>query len=141
MVDRDKIEGLVRQLQLYTGYLIDILKENEAEYLDDPKSIGSSRYYLQVSIETCINIANHIIATERLRAPRDYKDSFQILNETGILSDEITRKMKEVAGLRNLLVHVYWDVDDRMIYAGIKSELRDFEDFIGELLVFLEKQL
>ena len=140
MVDRDKIEGLIRQLQLFTGYLIDITQENEAYYLNDPKSIGSSRYYLQASIETCINISNHIIATERLRAPRDYKDSFQVLNEAGILSDEVSRTMKEVAGLRNLLVHIYWDVDDRMIYAGIQSELSDFDDFIGEIMVFLKQQ-
>jgi hypothetical protein len=26
-------------------------------------------------------IDNHIIATERLRSPKDYKDGFQVLNE------------------------------------------------------------
>jgi uncharacterized protein YutE (UPF0331/DUF86 family) len=76
MVDKDKIEGLIRHLQQYTAHLQDSIVQELPVFLKDHKSIGSARYYLQVSIETCINIANHIIATERLRAPKDYKDSF-----------------------------------------------------------------
>ena len=64
MVDRDKIEGMVRHLRQYTTYLQEIVEQDQREFLGDPRSIGSARYYLQVSIETCINIANHIIATD-----------------------------------------------------------------------------
>jgi uncharacterized protein YutE (UPF0331/DUF86 family) len=105
----------------------------------DPKSVGSARYYLQVSIETCINIANHLIASERLRAPKDYKDSFKVLSETGILPPGFTQTMQEMTGLRNLLVHLYWDVDDQMLYDGIHSELGDFEIFVGHILTYLEQ--
>ena len=133
MVDREKIEGLIRRLREYTGYLQEIVRQDQADFLDDPKSMGSARYYLQVSIETCIGIANHIIATERLRAPRDYRDSFTVLNEAGVLADDLTLTMRELAGLRNLLVHVYWDVDDETIYEGIHTELDDFEAFIEQV--------
>jgi hypothetical protein len=73
MVDRDKIESLIRHLRQYTAYLQEIVELDQGEFLRDPRSIGSARYYLQIAIETCINIANHIIASERLRAPKDYK--------------------------------------------------------------------
>jgi uncharacterized protein YutE (UPF0331/DUF86 family) len=85
-----------------------------------------------------INIANHLIATQRLRAPRDYRDSFTVLNEAGILPPELTQTMRELAGLRNLLVHVYWDVDDEMIYEGIRAELQDFEAFVAHIMTFLQ---
>jgi len=137
MVDRDKIEGLIRHLQEYTGLLREIAQQDRAAFLKDHKSIGSARYYLQVSIETCINIANHIIATERLRAPHDYRDSFTVLNEAGILPPELTQTMRELAGLRNLLVHVYWDVDDGMIFEGIHGELQDFEAFVAHIMTVL----
>ena len=138
MVDRDKIEGLIRNLQQYTMYLREIVEQNQQEFLMDYKSIGSARYYLQVSIETCINIANHLIATEKLRTPKDYRDSFQVLNETSILPDDLTHTMRELAGLRNLLVHLYWEVDDKMIFEGIRSELGDFDAYAGCIMVFLE---
>jgi uncharacterized protein YutE (UPF0331/DUF86 family) len=137
MVDRDKVEGLIRHLREYTGYLRDIVQQDRAAFLSDPRSVGSARYYLQVSIETCINLANHVIATGRLRAPQDYRDSFTVLNEAGILPNDLTQTMRELAGLRNLLVHVYWDLDDEMIYEGIRAELEDFEAFVGQIMALL----
>jgi len=137
MVDRDKMEGLIRHLQEYNGFLRQFAQQDRVAFLEDHRSIGSVRYYLQVSIETCINIANHIIATERFRAPQDYRDSFTVLNEAGILPDDSTQTMRELAGLRNLLVHVYWDVDDEMIYEGIHAELEDFQTFVGHIMAFL----
>jgi uncharacterized protein YutE (UPF0331/DUF86 family) len=137
MVDRDKIEGLIRHLRQYTVYLRQICDQDRQEFITDPRSVGSARYYLQVSIESCINIANHIIATERFRAPRDYKDTFLVLNEAGILPDDFTQTMRELAGLRNLLVHLYWDVDDEMLYDGIRSELEDFDTFVGFVVAYL----
>lgn len=136
-VDRDKVESLLRRLREYTGYLREIIRMDRQEFLRDPRSIGSARYYLQVSIETCINIANHIIAAERLRAPKDYRDCFKVLNEAGILPDAFTRTMQEMAGLRNLLVHLYWEVDDQRLYEGIRTGLDDFNTFARLIADFL----
>ena len=47
--------------------------------------------------------------------------------------------MRELAGLRNLLVHLYWDVDDEMVYEGIRSELGDFETFVAHIIAYLER--
>jgi len=47
--------------------------------------------------------------------------------------------MRELAGLRNLLVHLYWDVDDKMIYEGIRSELDDFETFIDYIVDYVDR--
>ena len=139
MADRDKIEGLIRRIREYTGFLQEAASQDPKTYLADPRSIGSTRYYLQVAIESCINVANHIISTESLRAPKDYKDTFAVLNEAGILPDDFIPTMQELAGLRNLLVHLYWDVDDRLLHDEIRTNLADFETFIGYVLAFLDK--
>jgi uncharacterized protein YutE (UPF0331/DUF86 family) len=60
-----------------------------------------------------------------------------VLSEAGILPDKLTQTMRELAGLRTLLVHVYWDVDDEMIYEGIHAELEDFERFVAHVMAFL----
>ena len=60
-----------------------------------------------------------------------------MLNEAGILLDGMTQTMRELAGLRNLLVHVYWDVDDEMIYEGIRADLQDFDVFIDCIVSFV----
>jgi len=141
MVDRDKVEHLLRHLRTYTGHLDAVVTQEEAAFLTNPVLIGSARYYLQVSIETCINIANHIIATDRLRAPKDYKDVFNVLAEASILPVDFARTMQALAGLRNLLVHLYWEVDDQMIYRGIQAELGDFATFTQYVMAYLQPML
>jgi uncharacterized protein YutE (UPF0331/DUF86 family) len=74
-----------------------------------------------------------------LRAPQDYKDNFSVLSEAVILPDEFTRTMRELAGLRNLLVNLYWDVDDQVMYEAIRAELSDFETFVGYILAYMDK--
>lgn len=140
MVDRDKIEGLIRHLRQYLTYLRQAASLTPTEFLTDPHAIGSARYYLTVSVEACLDIASHIIASEGLRAPRDYKDTFRVLNEAGVLPDDVATTMQSLAGLRNLLVHVYWNVDDAMIHESLRSELDDFERFVTHVLDFLDQE-
>jgi len=40
MIDRDKVEGLIRHLRQHTGYLRDIAKLDREEFLNDPMAIG-----------------------------------------------------------------------------------------------------
>lgn len=47
--------------------------------------------------------------------------------------------MQALAGLRNLLVHLYWDVDDRMLHDAIGGELADFDTFVGHIIAYLDR--
>ncbi|MDQ3989756.1 MAG: hypothetical protein M3291_11260 [Actinomycetota bacterium] len=40
--------------------------------------VYAGRYLVQVSAQTCIDLANHIIASEGWRAPRDFGDTFTV---------------------------------------------------------------
>lgn len=139
MVDRDKIDGLLHHLRRYTGYLMEIVRQDRQSFLDDPQATGSLRYYLQVSIETCISIGNHIIAAEQLRSPKDYKDVFRVLMEAGVLPDDLSTTMRELAGLRNILVHLYLEVDDGLLYDEVATQLGDFTAFAKTICAFMRR--
>jgi uncharacterized protein YutE (UPF0331/DUF86 family) len=47
------------------------------------------------------------------RAPCDYADCFRILGEIGIFDEEFVEKLEKMAKFRNLLVHLYWQVDNK----------------------------
>jgi len=99
------------------------------QFLKDKILIGSAKYYLQVSIECCLDIANHIIAAERFRAPKDYADSFKVLEENGIVTAEYGTKLRQMAKFRNRLVHLYGDIDDAYVYGFIGKDLQDIASF------------
>ena len=87
-----------------------------------------------------MDICNHLISINKLRAPEDYADSFKILAEIGVISEDFVKKLVEMARFRNRLVHIYWDLDDPLIYTIICEDLEDIEMFIDTIASFLSKK-
>lgn len=78
--------------------------------------MGAAKYYLQVAIESCIDLGSHIIATHRLRAPRDYRDTFAVLGEANVIPQDFVSRLQDMASFRNRLVHLYSEVDARRVH-------------------------
>ena len=129
MVSIEKISQKFIQLENYLGLLKEISKESEEAFLKNQIIIGSAKYYLQVSIECCLDVANHIIASERLRAPNDYADSFTVLEEKGIFHQQLGQRLRQMAKFRNRLVHLYGDIDDKYVYKFLKTDVEDIRKF------------
>ena len=129
MISLEKIAQQFVQLDEYLGLLRRISKTPVDAFLRDKIMIGSAKYYLQVSIECCLDVANHIIASEHLRAPRDYADSFMVLEEEGLVPPEFGQRLRQMAKFRNRLVHLYGEIDNAYVYEFIREDLRDMEEF------------
>ena len=129
MVSIEKISQKFIQLENYLGLLKEISKESEEAFLKNQIIIGSAKYYLQVSIECCLDVANHIIASERLRAPNDYADSFTVLEEKGIFHQQLGQRLRQMAKFRNRLVHLYREIDDKFVYEFLKTDVEDIRKF------------
>lgn len=125
-MDTEKITNKLMQIDEFLELLSQIGRTKEDQFVNDKILIGSAKYYLQVSIEACLDVANHIIASERLRAPKDYADTFSVLNETGFISTELCRKLRQMAKFRNRLIHLYSEIDNNYIYGFIRNDLNDF---------------
>ena len=129
MVSFEKVVHKFQQLDEYLKILAKISKTPKETFLKDKILIGSAKYYLQVSIKCCLDVANHIIASEKLRAPRDYSDSFLVIQEEGLISSELGDKLRQMAKFRNRLVHLYREIDNTNVYEYIKGDLKDIEEF------------
>ena len=64
-----------------------------------------------VSIQSAIDLANQLIAQHRLRHPETYREAFELLAEASILTPELSDNLADLAGFRNVLVHIYWRLD------------------------------
>ena len=129
MVSLEKIIQKFQQLDEFLRLLRKISKTPIKSFLKDKLLIGSAKYYLQVSIECCLDVTNHIIASEHFRAPKDYADSFMIIEEEGLISGDQGQRLRQMAKFRNRLVHLYGEIDNAYVYEFIKKDLKDIEEF------------
>jgi len=64
------------------------------------------------------------------RAPKDHADCFEVLRELDFLEAEFVERLKRMARFRNLLVHLYWKVDDKKIHQILKEDIRDIKEYL-----------
>jgi uncharacterized protein YutE (UPF0331/DUF86 family) len=101
--------------------------------------LGGVKYYLQVAVECCIDAANHLIARENWRAPASYADSFAVLAEQGVIPADFLAKARRMTGMRNRLVHLYWDVDAATVYQTLQQDLDDFDRFKAVVYAYIKR--
>ncbi len=127
MVDPGRVRRLIEDLADYRGELDTLSRLSAAEYRGDRKFAG--RYLVQVSAQVCIDMANHVIASSGWRTPADFRDVFTVLEEEGVIAGELAERMRALAGLRNRLVHLYEEVDDRIVHESLREGLDDLSSF------------
>jgi uncharacterized protein YutE (UPF0331/DUF86 family) len=63
------------------------------------------KYTFVTAIEACVDVAQHICATEGWGPPADKGDAVGLLGEHGVLTLELAVSMRKAVGFRNVLVH------------------------------------
>jgi len=96
-------------------------------FLSDSKYHDSAKYNLIVAVESLIDLCNHVIAQEKLGKPEDYADVFRIIGSKLALKDDFIKRLEKMAKFRNLVVHLYWKVDNAEVYSIVRNNLDDFE--------------
>ena len=133
----DRIRQITGEINLALSKLEAIGRLNEEDFLNSAEKIDGAKYNLIVVIEGAIDICNHIVAKTGGRAPCDYADCFAILGELGILSGQLIERLKKMAKFRNLLVHLYWQVDNRTVYGIIRKDILDIRTYLREIGKFI----
>ncbi|MGA7876933.1 MAG: DUF86 domain-containing protein [Desulfoferrobacter sp.] len=141
MVDRSLILRKLAELEEYLEQLREFTAVTPEEYSKDWKTQRIVERTLQMMIELCVDICNHIIADKKLRTPTSYADSFRVLREAGLFSESLLEVMENMAKFRNIVVHHYDNVDGAIVVMILSKHLDDFITFRDAILLILKGEM
>jgi len=136
-VDSLRIRDLLGNIAEAQGRLRELGQLAEADFLGDSRNTESAKYWLIVAAEAAIDVCNHIVARQGGRAPGEYAECFEILADLEVLEPDLAQRLKNMARFRNLLVHVYWKVDNQRVYQIVKNDLNDLDSFRQQVSAWL----
>lgn len=93
---------------------------------------------VEFAIENVFDICAIINADLNLGIPGSDEDILENLIKNNILSMKMKEKLKMMKGFRNILVHRYGKIDDKLAFRILKENLGDFYEFMREIEEFLE---
>ncbi|WP_301678171.1 type VII toxin-antitoxin system HepT family RNase toxin [Methanoculleus methanifontis] len=99
------------------------------QFLQDRDTQNMVHHAMLLSIQSALDIATDVIAEERLRKPFTYRETFEVLAGEGIIPESLARDLSNLAGFRNVLVHIYWNLDLKQVYAILQHDLTVLRTF------------
>lgn len=116
------------------------IKRIKEEYEGNPENLYDYRRMdgivlnLQRACEVTIDIAMYVISTRKLGIPQTKKESFEMLESHGLISEDMCNKMKGMIGFRNIAIHEYKEIDEEILQDIIENHLEDLQEFAREML-------
>lgn len=99
----------------------------------DPLWMRGVKYTFVTAIEACVDVAQHICASEGWGPPKDNGDALALLGTHGVLDVALAARLRQAVGFRNVLVHEYVQVDDRIVEARL-ADPADLSDFVAAVV-------
>ena len=125
---KESLERCIKQAREYFA------RPSDVDFREDYLRQDAIAINLQRATELAIDMANHVIKDRRLGLPKESRQSFEILEKSGIIPEELARTLQGMVGFRNILVHEYQKLDIEIMIDIIENRLRDLIDFSNLLL-------
>jgi len=129
VVDRDLVLRKVADLETYLKQLEPYRQIELSTYQNDWKTQRIVERTLHLAIETCMDIADHIVADRRLPVPETAAATFEILGEAQVLPAPLAASLAKMVGFRNILVHDYAKLDASIVVRVLRTDLQDLQRF------------
>lgn len=133
-----------RKLQLIGEDLARLVRFKDLtldELLADDIRLAAVERIIERIVMRAVDVNEHLLAEllpPDARSTRlTYRDTYLALADVGVCTPEFAREIATSAGLRNILVHDYNDVDRRILHRSIGSCLRDYKRYVEQVEAFI----
>lgn len=140
MVDANVVSEKLKELFLRVEKVRAHCPPDPEDLAGDGDALDLVSFNLLVAVQTCLDLATHLIADESWAPAATAREAFERLEEHRVISKETARSLREAVGLRNLVAHGYGGIDPAKIHDVARTGLADLERFAAELSAWVEGQ-
>lgn len=133
MVDREVFERRLAKLEELLRDLRTLAVVDREPFLRDRGLRAQAERWLQLAAECALDLAHHLIADRGWKTPSTYREAFEILRAEGVIDAALAEQMQAWAGLRNVLTHLYLEVDHARLHEILRGELGQLERYAAAL--------
>lgn len=138
MVDERRVRRLLQRVSDDLAFL-DARVEQRHALVGDAERLAAVKYVFVTAIEGCIDVAQHVDASEGWGPPATNADAIRVLARHGVVEPQLAESLAGAVGFRNILVHGYVDVDDGRVVAFLER-LDDLRRYVAAVAAFVDRQ-
>jgi uncharacterized protein YutE (UPF0331/DUF86 family) len=139
VVDERRVLRLLAQVEADVASLARFSSHDLVGLIEDDVAVDAIKYRFIKAIEGCTKVAHHVAAAEGWPPAESNADAVRRLGTEGVVPAELAGSIADAVGFRNVLVHRYAEVDDRLALAHL-ARLDDLRGFASAVVRWLATQ-
>lgn len=133
------IDKHLENMAYHVAHLKLLRSRSFQEFSPDWLAVYAAERGLQIAVQNMLDIGAHILADFGDSRWDEYKQIPTELARYGVIPPDFVTRVQQMAGMRNLLVHQYVEVDVSRVYEVIQNHLDDFDRFAKHIKEHLER--
>ena len=126
----ERLDQIVTELSHYTGLTY-------SQYSAELRHQWVIERGLIAAAGVILDIAEHIIVAHYGEYSGTYEKSLAAIHDKGVISADTYRQLRGLGGFRNILVHLYHEIDPTQVWEHYRKALTVFPAFAREVLAWL----
>ena len=127
-------EVIHRKLSRMLKYMDALLPYEKASYDEFLSDHYKIERLIELLLMTASDISFHLLSKQDEPPPVSYRAAFLRLGELEIIDTETSKSLALGAGLRNILVHEYEEIDYGLLHKSIPAIIRDIRKFMDTVV-------
>lgn len=108
--------------------------ENNPQNLEDYRRMDMIVLNLQRACEAVLDLAMYVVSNRKLGLPQNKREAFKLLENDKIIDAQMSKNMQGMVGFRNIAVHDYKEIDEKILQDVIENHLNDLLEFARTIL-------
>ncbi|MDF1538803.1 MAG: DUF86 domain-containing protein [Candidatus Thorarchaeota archaeon] len=113
--------------------LKEVSQNAEDSFLSNSILRRATERSLQLIAQAIIDICTHIVAHNHWGAPQTYSDTVREVSNRGMIEKGLSSRLVELVKLRNVIVHLYLEIDPKIVYRSAVLAVTDAKLFIESM--------
>ncbi len=136
-----RVHDKAKEIEKYLEQLKSFLPSDFDTYEKEFKDKAACERYFEKIVEAVIDLSFLLVREERLGLPEEEEGVFVLLLNHKIISEELCKNLKDMKGMRNILVHEYGSVDDKIVFRVVTEEIeKDIRKFLESIEEYHKKK-
>ncbi|MDL5157649.1 type VII toxin-antitoxin system HepT family RNase toxin [Actinomycetospora termitidis] len=132
-LDWRSVEPKLRRIEELLAVLEGFLPLDGGVLRTDLRTALAVERALSLVVELAVSVNGHVVVALTGRAPETYAASFERAEELGVFGPELSRALVPSAKMRNILVHMYLEVDHDIVAAAVPLAVEQYRDYVRQV--------
>jgi uncharacterized protein YutE (UPF0331/DUF86 family) len=138
-IDWRSVRAKLRRIDELIDQLDGLGAVDAARLAAEPVTALAVERILTLLVDLAFASNSHVAVTILGRTPDTYAESFTLAAEAGMIDEELAKALRPSAGMRNVLVHNYLDVDQERVAGAIPLAVEQYREYVRQVAGFLQQ--